>query len=245
MANPATPLIGLFDNRQPEARLQRLWYGIRLRREQRYQHAFVKRQWRPIAAAVCAIALVMVTWLVARQHHEVVAERPLVVPASIEPNKSPLDVDFGLGAHVAVGQGAKLDVLEQSERAVVLALRRGLTQFDIRPGTGRRWRIESGSVSVEVVGTQFSVERSDTTIRVEVQRGRVLVRGATVADQVQSLEAGRSLAVSIVPPQPQTAEAPAVNPATKTDGSKLAVGWRCPRPREVRHVGLAAGGHAS
>lgn len=221
MANPATPLIGLFDNRQPEARLQRLWYGIRLRREQRYERGFVKRQWRPIALAACAIALVIVASLVTRRHHELVAERPLVVPASIEPNKSPQDVDFGLGAHVAVGQGAKLDVLEQSERAVVLALRRGLTQFDIRPGGGRRWRIESGGVSVEVVGTQFSVERSDTTVRVEVQRGRVLVRGPTVADQVQSLEAGRSLAVSIVQPQPQSTETPTTSPAPKSDGSKL------------------------
>jgi len=113
---------------------------------------------------------------------------------------APRDVDFGDGAIVNVHAGARLDVLEQSDRAVVLALRRGFSQFDIRPGGARRWRIESGGVTVEVVGTRFSVERRDTCVQVAVQRGRVLVRGQGVTDQVQSLEAGKSLLVQLATP---------------------------------------------
>ena len=221
MANPATPLVGLFGRPQPEARLQRLWLGIRLRRQQRHEHGLARRQWRPIALAACSLAFFMVTWLVSRQHRAAVGERPLAVATSIAPIQAPQDVDFGLGAHVSVGAGAKLDVLEQSERAVVLALRRGLTQFDIRPGSGRRWRIESGGISVEVVGTQFSVERSESSVRVEVQRGRVLVRGPSVVDQVQSLDAGRSLSVSIAPLQPAKVEAPLATAAPKVESGKL------------------------
>jgi transmembrane sensor len=122
------------------------------------------------------------------------------IPASIEPGNAPREIDFGSGALVNVGAGARLDVLEQSSRTVVLALRRGLTQYDIRPGGARRWRIESGSITVEVVGTQFSVERSEKAVRVEVQRGRVLVRGQGVPDTVQALDAGHALVVEVSAP---------------------------------------------
>jgi len=201
VANPAlhTPLLGLFDERQPESKLQRVWQGIRSRREARHNQGRIRRQWRPIVATACAVALTVIAlFAVPWSHrHEVVEERAIVVPASIEPTHTPRQIDFGYGAYVSVGVGAQLDVLEQSEHSVVLALRHGISRFDIRPGGARRWRIESGGVSVEVVGTQFTVERKDNAVRVEVQRGRVLLRGPSVPDQVQALDAGRSLAVAI------------------------------------------------
>ncbi len=119
------------------------------------------------------------------------------IPASIEPEDAPREVDFGSGALVTVAAGAHLDVLERSDRKVTLALRRGLSRFDIRPGGTRSFRVECAGVTVEVVGTRFSVQRTEEAVRVEVQRGRVLVRGANVPDQVQALDAGQSVVIAL------------------------------------------------
>jgi transmembrane sensor len=124
----------------------------------------------------------------------------------VEPGAAARQLDFGDGARVTVGSGGKLEVLERSPRSVTLALRRGLSQFDIRPGGARQWRIESAGVTVEVVGTQFSLERTASTLRVEVQRGRVLVRGAQVPGQIQALDAGGVLTV------PTTSDGPSGSP---------------------------------
>jgi transmembrane sensor len=121
-------------------------------------------------------------------------------------------LNFGEGARVTVGPGARLDVLEQTADGVTVALRRGLAQFDIHPGGVRRWKVESAGITVEVVGTQFTVERSRSAVRVEVQRGRVLVRGAEVPDRVQALEAGRVLVV-------ETLREGHVAPATRAEPS--------------------------
>ena len=201
-----SPLIELFDERQPEARLQRVWQGIQTRRERRAGFGPLWGQWRLLVVATSVSCLLIASafswkWL---HQRDAVALAVASIPASIEPGTASRELDFGDGALVTVGAGARLDVLEQSSRSVVLALRRGLSQYDIRPGGARRFRIESAGVSVEVVGTRFSVERSETAVRVEVLRGRVLVRGAGVPDQVQALEAGRSLVVDLTAPASKT-----------------------------------------
>ncbi len=205
MSNSALPrpLIEILDDQQPEERLRRVWRGIQIRRQTRAESRPWRGQFRLLLAATTVGCLVILgafawNWVHSR---EGAAVTPTLVPTSIEPGNAPREVNFGDGARVAVGAGARLDVLEQSSRAVVLALRHGLTQYDIRPGGARRWRIESGPVVVEVVGTQFSVERSEEAVRVEVLRGRVLVRGAGVPDNVQALDAGHSLVVELAAPE--------------------------------------------
>ncbi len=207
MSNSAlpSPLIGILEERQPEERLRRVWRGVQTRREQRAGSRQGRGQIRLMLVASGAACLFILSIFVWKWSHlQAVAFMPPVttseIPASIEPGSAPREIDFGSGALVNVGAGARLDVLEQSSRTVVLALRRGLTQYDIRPGGARRWRIESGGVTVEVVGTQFSVERSEKIVRVEVQRGRVLVRGQGVPDTVQALDAGHALVVELPEP---------------------------------------------
>ena len=60
----------------------------------------------------------------------------------------------------------------------------------------RRWQIECGLATVEVVGTHFDVERSPGRLRVAVARGQVLVRGERVPDRVRRLAAGEALEVT-------------------------------------------------
>jgi len=187
------PLSELFESREPEIRLKRVWCGIELRRR-RHVAAWPLRG--ALAAACVSFLLTLGTWFLwSRESHHAKAPAYATVEAIVESGKVPRELDFGDGARITVGPATRLDVLEQAAHNVTLALRQGLAQFDIRPGGARHWQIESAGVTVEVVGTQFSVERSPNTVRVEVQRGRVLVRGAAVPDQVQALDAGRVLIV--------------------------------------------------
>ena len=84
----------------------------------------------------------------------------------------------------------------------------------MRPGGPRRWSIECGIATVEVVGTRFTVERTAGGAHVAVERGVVLVRGERVRDRVQRLVAGESLDVgeapvpaAVVPARPATSSA--------------------------------------
>jgi transmembrane sensor len=187
------PVSKLFESREPEARLRRVWLAVESRRRRRT----LPRAYKLLAAAVIAAMVPLGAWLL--MEHSRQARNAQLVERIVEPGDQPRALNFGAGARVTVGPGARLDVLEQAADGVALALRRGLAQFDIPPGGARRWKVESAGVTVEVVGTQFSVERSRSSVRVEVQRGRVLVRGTEVPDRVQALEAGRVLVVETVP----------------------------------------------
>ena len=77
----------------------------------------------------------------------------------------------------------------------VAVLERGSAHFEVRPGGPRRWQIECGLATVEVVGTGFDCARAPGRLRVSVQHGAVLVRGERVPDRAQRLAAGESLEV--------------------------------------------------
>ena len=74
-------------------------------------------------------------------------------------------------------------------------LERGNATFDVRPGGPRRWQIECGLATVEVVGTHFGGERARGGCGSRSQRGEVLVRGERVPDRVRRLAAGEALEV--------------------------------------------------
>jgi transmembrane sensor len=186
------PLLSLFEKREPEARLASLWRQIEARRRRR---AIARPAQTVLAALAACVFIVSVGLPRAREWQRPSPSPLLTVERVVEPGNSPRTLNFGGGAQVTVGAEARLEVLEQTERSVSLFLQRGLAQFDIRPGVVRRWQIKSGEVTVLVVGTQFSVERSPSTVRVEVQRGRVLVSSPRLAGESLALEAGRVLVV--------------------------------------------------
>jgi transmembrane sensor len=103
---------------------------------------------------------------------------------------------FTDGSRVAVAAGGRLDLLDNRGTSFSALLASGQATFDVRPGGPRRWSVECGVLSVEVVGTRFTVERVAGGARVSVERGTVLVRGERVRDRVQRLTAGDSLEVA-------------------------------------------------
>jgi transmembrane sensor len=148
-------------------------------------------------------------------------------------------------SRLELDSGARLDVLESSAREVAMALREGRVHFLITPGGPRAWRIECGDVTVEVVGTVFTIDRSPERIVVSVERGSVLVRGVRVPDQVQRLEANDVLSIPanlVVPSddtdrsEPSSSDEPTVSELSEAQA--LSQGRPAPRSTQLDAIGL-------
>jgi transmembrane sensor len=100
------------------------------------------------------------------------------------------------GSMIELGAGSRFAPLESSGTTFLGLLQRGSASFDVRPGGPRRWQVECGLATVEVVGTRFSCERAPGRLHVAVQRGAIVVRGERVADRARRLVAGESLDVT-------------------------------------------------
>ena len=64
------------------------------------------------------------------------------------------------GSRVNLAGGAQLAPLESTGTSFVAVLERGSAHFEVRPGGPRRWQIECGLATVEVVGTGFDCLRA-------------------------------------------------------------------------------------
>jgi transmembrane sensor len=113
------------------------------------------------------------------------------------------------GSRVTLSAGARFEPLLSSGTSFVGMLESGRAQFEVRPGGPRRWQIECGLATVEVVGTGFTCERAPGRLRVAVQHGVVLVRGDRVRDRAQRLAAGETLEVTDAPAAAAAGTAPA------------------------------------
>ena len=102
------------------------------------------------------------------------------------------------GSFVALRPGSKLEILENNAGAFVTLLSSGGAGFSVQPGGSRRWTIECGLATIEVVGTRFYVVREPSRVRVDVEHGVVLVRGDRVRDRVQRVTAGQTIEVSAI-----------------------------------------------
>jgi len=187
-----------------EATLSRMWQGIDAR--------FPRPRWRRRVELVAApLALAAVAAVVLFLRHDAGPLR-LASGAAITATDAPaagVGLSLSDGSYIALGAGARLEPLESSGSTFIAIVARGSASFDVRPGGPRRWQIECGLATVEVVGTHFDVERSPGRLRVAVARGQVLVRGERVPDRVRRLGAGEALEITDA-----TAAAPAAAAAT-------------------------------
>jgi hypothetical protein len=201
------PLAKLVDQRAPQ-RAPQMWRAIQARARGRRRHA----GGRLLLTALAASLLAALAWLGLPGHFAAAPAGGLrladgsVLPVRVEPLADYASLDLSDGSRVTLARHARLDVLETSGRAVLLALRSGRVRFDVRPHGSRTWRIECGLLAVEVVGTAFVIERTRDALQVAVLRGAVLVRGVNVPDGVQRLNGGQQLRV---PSGASVASAPA------------------------------------
>jgi transmembrane sensor len=125
------------------------------------------------------------------------------VTVDVAPSGSPAAARLADGSVIQLEPAARIEPLASSATQFVLRLARGRATFSVVPGGPRRWLVEAGLATIEVVGTEFSVFRSPDLVRVEVVHGVVLVRGDTLPDGVVRLGASESVDV-----HPRRAEAP-------------------------------------
>jgi transmembrane sensor len=196
-----------------EAAVSRLWGQIRDARAARAKHR--KRQWAIGAGALAVAAAVALGVVIgARGGREETPQAgalrvegaDVVIGEALPGGALALDD----GSQVTVAPRAELEVLANDGERFVTLLRRGRCHFAVQPGGPRRWSIETDLATVEVVGTEFSVERGEAGLVVSVDHGVVLVRGERVPGRVRRLRAGERLEVE-APAVEQPAEAPVVS----------------------------------
>jgi len=99
------------------------------------------------------------------------------------------------GSRIELAPGTLLNTVKNDGRAAELLLERGQATFDIVPGK-RRWTIDAGLGSIEVIGTRFTVERTEHEVIVAVERGTVRLRSARLAGGERLLHRGERIAVA-------------------------------------------------
>jgi len=138
---------------------------------------------------------------------------PLII-APVREHAAPLALSDG--STLVLEEGAAIEATENSATVVRLRQSRGNVLYDIKPGGPRRWTIEYGIVTVEVIGTSFRLEHAGPLLRIEVMRGTVLVRGEGVPGRAAQLYAGMKLEIadppSLQPSAPPSAPSPADPP---------------------------------
>jgi transmembrane sensor len=188
---------------EQERALARIWQGIdsRYPRRRRRSTGLVFASALALSGAAAAVFV-----LSARNAGplKLADGRPLT---SIEAPPEGTLVSMSDGSSIQLGAGARFEPVESSGTQFVAVLEKGTAGFEVRPGGPRRWRIECGLATVEVVGTHFSCERRPSALRVAVQRGVVLVSGERVPNRVRRLTAGEAMTVEEAP---RSGEAPAI-----------------------------------
>jgi transmembrane sensor len=252
-----------------DARLDEIYAGVRARRR--------SRRWRqrvlvPALALTCAAAAVVAVRREAPAA-EVVAPRDALrfadggalVPAAVlevAELAPPRVIALSDGTRITLGAGSRLVPRASTADRLELSVERGRARFEVQPQRGRHFVVSAGALSVEVVGTAFSVARGagGAEAEVAVEHGRVRVRAPGLPGGERMLGAGDSLrwpapdaAAEAAPPpavQPQPpapiAAAPAVAPAA-TAAPALSPAFRAAvqdgdYPRAYRLLG--SGGYA-
>jgi transmembrane sensor len=219
-----TPLRDLVPVEVDRAAGRRMWLGVVARREARRR---ARGRTTLVGAFAFGLAAAMIIAIVRDRRSDAPAaarEAPgllktragVVWNGAAAPEDQERTIDLEDGSRIELGREARLEPLDNTDRSVVVLLAAGRAVFDIRPGGPRRWSIEAGLATVEVVGTRFAVSRSPSRLVVEVERGLVLVRGERVPDRVQRLAAGARLEIDAAPAQPASASsAPPSSPAVE------------------------------
>jgi transmembrane sensor len=193
-----------------------------------------------LAAAACLAALVFF-WL------RPTASGPLALASGealgiMDASATATSVRLDDGSSIELSAGARVVALENGGTNVLFLVERGRAHFEVRPGGPRRWLVECGLATVEVVGTGFTVDRQADRLRVEVTHGVVLVRGDAVEDRVKRLTDGESIEVvsqrlkaEVAPAAPPAASSPS-EPSPSASASSAAVPAR-PEWRELANRG--------
>jgi ferric-dicitrate binding protein FerR (iron transport regulator) len=166
--------------------------------------------WIAMPAAALAAAGMLLAWSLRENIGAVspVASDPKVVPtAAVVPPPQPTTVKpFSPDRRVYFADGSFADLRDARSRlearvasptAVDVVLEAGGARFEVAKRPGRRFRVWVAASYVEVIGTIFTVDRSQDGVRVSVERGVVNVVSGQKKIRVS---AGSSDSISVATP---------------------------------------------
>lgn len=231
------PVRETLDAELDEADIPRLWRGVEARRERRR----AARRATVILAVAAALGLAILGgWWLRGADPEPPPDATLSrVDGAPTLGSLPAGarVEYDDGSWIETGAETSASVLSSGPRDFVLHLRSGRIEVQVTPGGPRRWVVEAGAATVEVVGTQFRVERSGLRVRVSVSRGSVVVRHPTLEDGLRRVSAGDAVEVgreAAPPTEPRArAAAPPAEPVAVDEPPALEPS---PEPRPTRRA---------
>ncbi len=159
------------------------WTPARARRvfEELERSSSARRIRRRVAVGVLATAAAVAGTL-----WRVDPPAPSVAPAletlanapatAVQSTRSPMALNFRDGTHVLPHDAtSEVMIAAAGPRETQIQLRRGGARFDVTPNPDRRFTVDAGLVTVEVLGTEFDCIRAGDRVTVDVLRGRVSV----------------------------------------------------------------------
>src|SRR6188768_627154 len=195
MAKLRAPLSNQLDARVEDATLQRIWGRIAADRSgsRPVPRRTGARVWGFAGAALVvalALAIVFTRWPRQPSQLPVTATNGSLTTRTGESfavlgEARASTQELSDGSTIALDPGSRLEVLANNSQTFASVLRQGRGSFSVRPGGPRRWVVEAGLATVEVVGTRFSVARLAGAVLVKVEHGIVLVRSSQLQDDVQ------------------------------------------------------------
>lgn len=159
-----------------DIRRERQWKGIEASLACRKPPSHRRAGWL-MAFVITFASAASFAWLMLERAPQ---SRAIDVPAITQTHpfkESSRQLTLPDGSRVAVEQDALVDVLEGDVRAVRLRVRKGEVSFDVTHRPSRSlFEVEAGDVRVQVLGTRFTVARSQADrVDVKVNDGKVLV----------------------------------------------------------------------
>jgi hypothetical protein len=163
------------------------------------------------AVGALAVAAAVVVWLSRPP------ERATPSVHRVTADASAVTVPWG-DAEITLEPGGAIVATGDASRGVVVVIERGAAQFAVAPRAGRpRYAVVAGDVEVEVVGTQFRVERQGDTARVDVREGVVTVRRGGEEHRVEAGAQWPVVEARAPEPAPAPVPAPEIEPEVEVD----------------------------
>jgi transmembrane sensor len=184
-----------------EASVQRMWRAIAAKRTRPPRPAA-----RAITAALvlaAAALLALLVWRAPRSGADGARSGALALAGGAEIGvlqvaaaaPAPAAFELSDGSTIVLSPGTRLSTLESTDRVFSALVSAGRIELDVKKGGPRRWSIECGVATVDVIGTRLLIERSATRVSVQVFEGTVLVRGERVPERIQRLSSGQSIEI--------------------------------------------------
>jgi transmembrane sensor len=208
MTEPSPPIRDALETVQPRwdaARTEHTLAGLPARR--RHRRAVAAAGVGGVAVLVFAVLQIPATLL----HDNGRAAAPSRV-ANVDPAQARL-IELHDGSRVELSNAAaRLEMQQSTTSLVALALHDGPARFLVSKRPSRRFRVQLGEVTVEVLGTTFRMEPHGSGAFVAVEEGRVQVRWTGGQRTLASGERG------VFPPQaPAPDSDPEPEPAPESD----------------------------